>query len=98
MNTKTQTPQAPEASDGSVITITLKRPLTNQAGTVLTSLVFREPEVGDAIDAEEAGGGEAKKTALVLSAMCGLDYADFRRIAASDFNLILDATADWLGN
>ena len=86
------------SEDDEVISVTLKKVLTTTAGEKITRLDFREPELGDAIDAEENGGGPNQQTAFVLSRMCGIQFNDFRRIKSADFNKILDKTVHWLGN
>lgn len=71
-------------------------------GEELTTLRFREPEVGDMIAAEmaaeEAGGGNQAMTAALLASMAGVAFATFKRVKARDLKRILLATKAHLGN
>ena len=84
-------------SEPTTVTVELKSPLTAD-GKALTSLTFNEPTVADLIDGEEAVEGDLARTMFTLGRMCGVPYADFRRIGVRDFKAINEATSSLVGN
>ncbi|PZR81672.1 MAG: phage tail assembly protein, partial [Stutzerimonas stutzeri] len=50
-----------------VIKYTLKSPVNLSSGATLTEVTMREPEVGDMIAAEQAGGGDTAGVARLLA-------------------------------
>ena len=78
------------------ISVDLTKQLKLMSGDTTSKLVFREPELGDAIDAEESGGGPVLRMAFILARMCGVGIDDFRKIRPRDFNRIEQKTKHWL--
>lgn len=81
-----------------MINVLLSRPLQTKAGEV-TSLTFRDPEMGDLIAGEAVGNGNQTATVLAtLASMAGITYPEAKKIAPRDFLRINEATAHLLGN
>ncbi|WP_420415134.1 phage tail assembly protein [Roseibium sp.] len=80
------------------ITHTLKKPIIGKDGRTHTVLTFRDPEMGDAIDAEEEVSGTVQETMFVLGRMCGLPFEDMRRMLPADFHAIVKKTDASMGN
>lgn len=77
--------------------VTLSAPVIFN-GETFAELTFREPEVGDLIDAEDAGGGMQKMTFALLASCCGMPFDAFRKIKARDIARIMNATSGILKN
>ena len=78
------------------ITIELSSPIEHD-GKTITSLTFREAEVGDAM-AMDAVKGEMAKSAALLACMCGLSLPVMKKIKFRDMNRIMGAVAALMGN
>lgn len=78
------------------VKVTLSRPLDID-GQKVTELSFRESEVGDMLDAEDATT-EYRRLVIVLAAMCNVPVERFRKIATRDFYTIMDRCKDLVGN
>lgn len=80
-----------------VVEVTIKKQIKID-GKPVSNLFFREPELGDLIDAEENCGGDLAQTSYTLARMCGAEYAEFRKIGGSDIKQIIEKCSDLLGN
>lgn len=81
------------------ISVTLKTPIKVD-GKDVSTLTFREADVGDLIAGEIVGKtqGQVAQVAATLASMAGITYPEFRAIKARDFMAISEATAGLLGN
>ena len=78
------------------IKVTLKKPVEHN-GTTYTDLTFREPNVGELVVADGFDTQMGKMVAI-LSAVSEMPLPAFKKIAGSDFKVIVAKTQDILGN
>ncbi|WP_166096872.1 phage tail assembly protein [Rhizobium flavescens] len=79
-----------------MVTFTLTKPVEHN-GQTYDVLNFREATAGDMMTAEKMDGPLAQ-TAAVLACMADIPLPVFRKISARDFNRIMAATAELMGN
>ncbi|CAH1657302.1 hypothetical protein CHELA1G11_11249 [Hyphomicrobiales bacterium] len=78
------------------VTVPLSRPIQHE-GVDLSSLTFRPATVGDLIEGDGIVGDTAR-LAAILASMAGIPIAEFRKVSAKDYNVIIDKTGDLWGN
>ncbi|WP_416407857.1 phage tail assembly protein [Agrobacterium rosae] len=78
------------------VTVELATPVTHN-DTTYSKITFQEPTVGDLIVGDQMTGGLAKMTAI-LASVSGVPLPAFKKIGAKDFQKIVTATGDLLGN
>ncbi|WP_296077784.1 phage tail assembly protein [uncultured Agrobacterium sp.] len=78
------------------VTVELSTPVTHDEKTI-TALTFREPTVGDLIVGDSFTGQLTKMTAI-LASISDTTLPFFKKIGAKDFQKIVSATTDLLGN
>ncbi len=79
-----------------MVSFTLTKPVEHN-GQTFDVLTFREATAGDMMTAE-GFGGSVSQTAAVLACMADIPLPAFRKISARDFNRIMVATAELMGN
>lgn len=77
-------------------TYTLKTPVTHD-GTTVSSLTFRKPKVGDLMTMDKFTG-ETEKLIALLASTSDTTIPVFKEIDLEDFNGIVAAMGDNLGN
>lgn len=80
----------------SAVSVSLSKPVTH-GDTTISELSFREPTVGDLIVGDQMTGSLAKMTAI-LASISDTPLPAFKKIGAKDFQQIVSATSDLLGN
>ena len=79
-----------------MVTFTLTKPVEHN-GQTYSVLNFREATAGDMM-AAESFGGSVSQTVAVLASMADVPLPAFRKISARDFNRIMVAIAELMGN
>lgn len=77
-------------------TYTLKTPV-NHNGAIVSSLTFRKPKVGDLMTMDKFKG-ETEKLIALLASTSDTTIPVFKEIELDDFNGIVAAMGDTLGN
>lgn len=83
-------------ADDETVTVYLKKPITFKDQKI-SSLTFREPEVGDLLVGDHFDG-QLNKMMAILASISETPIPAFKRIKAKDFNVIITATSALLGN
>ncbi len=78
------------------ITVDLLAPIEHD-GKTISSLTFREAEVGDLIDASDSRN-EIERMVTVMASISGTPLTAFRKIKARDLKNIMKQVGDLVGN